>query len=271
MKPVVLFRKSLSEEGELEACSKYIKTVSSRMDIENGSYVIGRYSVLPYYGELEQDLSRVNSKLCNSYNQHRWIADIWEWASPYSLLEKFTPKTWDSLVNLPDNKQFILKGRTNSRKNLWNTHMFASDRSKVTDIAISLLQDPLICEQGIVVREFIPLKQLAVSISGAPVTNEWRTFWFVKEGVPYLLSKGFYWKKSFPSLSGEFTKNAETLVYKIAQAIAENEAATFFVLDIAQKQNSEDWILIEVNDGQMSGTCGCDEEELYSNLAKILG
>jgi len=270
-KPVVLFRRSLSEEGEFEACSRYFETKTSRMDIPKDTTVIGRYSVLPYYNELQEDLSKVNSKLINSYGQHKWIADIWEWASPGTLLEAYTPKTWNNWANLPVGKSFVLKGRTNSRKHMWKTHMFAKTNKDVSDVAIRLLEDPLISEQGVIIREYVPLKELAISISGMPVTNEWRTFWIVINSKAICVAEGFYWEKSFPDVKGCFESKGKQLAEEVAQKIAESGMANFFVLDVAQKMASDDWILIEVNDGQMSGICGCDENTLYENLVSAIG
>jgi hypothetical protein len=41
------------------------------------------------------------------------------------------------------------------------------------------------------------------------------------------------------------------------------------VLDVAEKENGE-FVLIEINDGQMSGLSCCNPEELYLNLKKQL-
>ncbi len=149
--------------------------------------------------------------------------------------------------------------------------MFAETVRDVPDVAIRLLQDPLISEQGIVVREYVPLQELSHSITGLPVTNEWRTFWIVVSSGAVCLSEGFYWQKSFPEVQGTFSQKGKDLANEIAQKIAQSGMANFFVLDVAQKKESDEWILIEVNDGQMSGLCGCDEKRLYSNLAMVIG
>ena len=90
MTPIVLFRESLAEEGELEVCSQYFSVEHYRSRITSGCCVIGRYSVLPYYNELEEDLAYNGSYLINSYEQHKWIADF-QW---YEVLKDFTPETW---------------------------------------------------------------------------------------------------------------------------------------------------------------------------------
>ena len=59
--------------------------------------------------------------------------------------------------------------------------------------------------------------------------------------------------------------------YEFAKKVGRIAAdyVNFYVLDIAQKENG-DWVLIEVNDGQMSGLSEIDPHELYSNLKKLL-
>ncbi len=81
--PVILFRYfNLETKEEQAICAKHFKTVQSRSDVENikNKIVIGRYSVLPFYKELENDLSYFNSKLINSFREHRYIADLKNWA-----------------------------------------------------------------------------------------------------------------------------------------------------------------------------------------------
>ena len=58
---------------------------------------------------------------------------------------------------------------------------------------------------------------------------------------------------------------------KFADKIAEIASyyTTFFVLDIAEKRDGG-WILIEMNDGQMSGLSMNDPDIFYKNLALAL-
>lgn len=85
MKSVILFRKNIDNEKEFEIAKKYFNVSEYRNGI-NDSYVIGRYSTLPFYKELEEDLKINNSVLANSYKQYKWIADF-EW---YNDLKQFT-------------------------------------------------------------------------------------------------------------------------------------------------------------------------------------
>ncbi len=71
MTPVILFRKDYSTEEELEVAKQYFPVVEFRSDVPANSLVIGRYSTLPYYAELEYDLWTKGSKLVNTIHQKR--------------------------------------------------------------------------------------------------------------------------------------------------------------------------------------------------------
>lgn len=262
----ILFRKSLSEELEYENCSKYFEITEYRSAAKENAIIIGRYSVLPFYNELEKELRLRNSRLINSFYQHKYIADVINWAD--TELKGLTPKTWTEWSNLPDNKSFIVKGRTNSRKSQWATHMFCESKKDVPSVAMKLLDDTLIGEQGIVVREYERLNIFGYSpINGMPISNEWRTFWLVQGNKVHLLCYGYYWS-NYP----EYAKIASIKNgLEVAERAAINlkDKANFFVLDIAEKENGE-WIVIEVNDGQMSGLSSIDSNLLYSKMLEVL-
>lgn len=229
---------------------------------------MGRYSVLPFYGELERELKLTGSKLINSHTEHCFIADVAAWACEGGALEGMTPRTWTEWLRLPEG-QYVVNGRTNSRKGQWATHMFCPTLADVPVVAGRLLGDSLISEQGVVVREYIPLRELGEGLNGLPITNEWRTFWLTTKDGPVMLARGFYWASHEEVADkAEWTTDAYVLARKAA--IAVTDYATFFVLDMAQTKDGA-WIVIEMNDGQMSGLSMVDPQELYSNLAIHLG
>jgi hypothetical protein len=177
---VVLFRKELSTEGELEDCQKAVSTYTSRCNVPAGSLVFGRYSVLPWYAELERDLAHRSSRLVNSFTQHRWIAGFWDWGGPDGVLSDLTFRSWRDWSSLPEGA-FVVKGATNSRKGEWNTRMFCATHDDVPRVAMSLYDDTLIRDQGVVIRQFVPLENLGFGLNGLPISNEWRTFWYGTE------------------------------------------------------------------------------------------
>lgn len=252
----VLFRSTKDTLEEEDVARKYFQVTNSRMDLTDCT-VIGRYSVLPYYKELEQDLLLQNSKLINSYFEHLYISTF----DYYWDVEEYTPKTWFDIKEVPNKGgPFVLKGQTNSRKFNWNTKMFALDFQRAVAIHNELSCDDLLGPQGIIIRQYEKLKTYEIGLNGLPFTNEWR-FFFYKED---LLSFGYYWTMA-EEQKWELSNAGLDFAVKIAKIIAQH--TNFFVLDIAQKEDG-DWILIEVNDGQMSGLSLNQPDTLYSKLSK---
>ena len=129
------------------------------------------------------------------------------------------------------------------------------------EIVKSLLDDCLISQQGLCVREYVELKTFEYGINNLPITNEWRFFFYGEN----LLSYGYYW--SFASNKPkEIDPRAISLAKEIA-SIVKNKI-NFFVIDVAETKDG-DWILIELNDGQMSGLSDNDPHVLYSSIGRI--
>lgn len=262
--PVILFRKGIQEEGEVETASKYFKVVTNRTLCKD-QLVIGRFSVLPFYRELEKDLQFNNCFLINTHDEHCWIADFLY----YHDLKEHTPESWtdDNFYLARWSGSYVVKGKTNSRKYQWNTHMFANNKVDAIKIASELRQDGLIGNQGIVYRKYEPLKTLGIdNICGIPYSNEWRFFYYKKKRLSY----GYYWASASNKVIHSATIDDEG--FKFANKIAEiaSEYIPFFVLDIAEKEDGG-WILIEMNDAQMSGLSMNNPDVLYQNLCNCIG
>lgn len=271
-KHCILFRKDRSTEPELAVAKKYFDVMESRVGLSNKT-IIARYSALPFYAELERDLALQGSKLLNSHWEHLYIAnfDYYEDLKDIVIGKKadgsdlhITPRSWFNLRDIPDSGSFVVKGRTNSRKQEWKSKMFAEDKKAAINIALDLQLDPLIGEQGVVIREYIPLEAKEIGINGQPFANEWRFFFYKKT----MLSYGYYWSSAdeLPSNS-ELPQAAKDIAQKAADILSDK--VNFFVVDVAKTQ-SGDWIVIEVNDGQMSGLSENDPETLYANLSKAI-
>lgn len=266
MKPVILFRKDFNFDKELEIASQYFDVFISRTAIPKDSFVIGRYSCLPYYHELVEDLSHLNSYLVNSLYEHQYIANF----DYYYDIAKFTFPTWFQLSDVPFSKRdkpFVLKGKTNSKKFQWNTHMYAENFQKAVHLSAELMNDPFIGPQGLIVREYIPLETFEFGVNDIPMTNEWRIFFYKNKMITY----AYYWGilenlNIIEQIQPDFIQNGLPFAQQVAQEIS--EFTNFFVLDIAKTQEGK-WLLVEVNDGQQSGLNGMiNPNELYANLAK---
>lgn len=266
--PVVLFRSEFDSEGESTTAAAHFPVVGLRTRVPAGSLVIGRYSCLPYYSELAADLAESGSTLINSPRQHSYIANF----DYYEDIREYTFPTWFTLQDIPQHLRdgaFVVKGRTNSRKLQWATHMFAENFRAAVNLCSDLANDPFIGPQGLIIRQYVPLETMEVGINGTPITNEWRLF-FYKDT---LLAYGYYWaiiddlnlvEKARPNFEAEGIPLARLVAGRL------KEHANFIVVDIARKATGE-WAVVEVNDGQQSGlNYFVSAEELYRNLAVAL-
>lgn len=272
--PAVLFRSDRYSEEELQICEKYFSVVKSRMKVPKNSLVIGRYSVLPFYNELISDLLEVDSKLINTATEHYHISSF-DWYNTLINIdypEGITPRTWFDVTEaskifetLPNG--MILKGRTNSAK-VWDL-MYAKTKEDFYRIDKHLHQHEMIGPQGIVYREYIPLEIIEKSVipNSHNFVNEWRCFFYKKS----LLCFGYYWSVATDEAIKRANEQnlAEMLFTAQRAADALSEKTTFFVVDVAKTVDGR-WIVIEVNDGQMSGLSMCNPDLLYVNLAIAL-
>lgn len=247
---------------ELSAAKKHFVCTDSRMKINPGALVVGRYSLLPFYKEQERDIKFAGAELINSYQQHNYVADIKNWV--YDLKE-LTPETWDSLEKLPDDCSFVLKGATNSRKHEWASMMYAKDKAAACEVYSRLCKDGLIGYQDIYIRRYIPLKTHMIGIQDLPITHEFR--FFICYGQ--VLCGGYYWSSNVDDL--DVQPDVQDVPKDFLQEVIRRvgNKINFYVVDVAQTVEGN-WIVIELNDGTMSGTSCCDPNELYSNLRKVI-
>jgi hypothetical protein len=262
MRPVILYRGDDFEKEELNHASMHFKCTNRRPDIQKDDLVIGRYSMLPFYPEQEKDIEYVGAKLINSYNQHLYVADLKNYVND---LRELTPRTWDDLQNIPDNISFVLKGETNSRKGSWKKDMFASNKKEAIEVYNRLSNDGLIGSQKIYIREYIPLVKYLDGINGMPVTKEFR--FFIAYGK--VLCGAYYWQSYIDDISSIPNENEvpREFLEKVISRI--DNQCNFYVIDVGQTITGE-WIVIELNDGQMSGLSCNEPRILYEKLYKVI-
>lgn len=266
MNPIILYRKYEAEYGDDEiACmERYFPITSHRTDIKKDDLVIGRYSVLPFYKEQEEDMLNAGASLINSYAQHRYIADMGNW---YNDLDGITPQSWPGYAFLPFYEQgpFVVKGETNSRRQKWFTHMFAADRTKLIQVVANLSDDPLLQNQTLWVRKFEEFKSYGEQVNGLPISDEYR--FFVCDG--HILSGGFYWSSCIEDIGA--TPDVKSVPRDFLNAVIGHigNKARYYALDVAQKKNGE-WTVVELNDGQMSGLSENKADDVFRNLRRVL-
>ena len=221
------------------------------------------------YAALYKDLLSKNYKLINTdqeYQNCHYLPDSLKY------IEHRTPKTiYEKLENeesinilLEKSKIFgqkpvILKDYVKSEKHNWETACFVKDVSNTEDLRqtinnlISFRGEYL--NEGIVIREFITLNHLTIhSKSGMPLTEEYRLFFCHKK----LVGIYDYWEEGDYKLA----KPDTTVFEEIAKQIDSN----FFSMDIARQESGE-WIIIELGDGQVAGLPDkTDRYEFYKQL-----
>lgn len=250
-------------QGEIDAMGRHFRCTDSRMDIPAGSLVIPRYSALPFYEELERDVLKAGARLINTFHQHRYVADLQNW---YDDLRDFTPQTWFRLCDVPkDAGPFVLKGETNSRKFMWDTHMYAQTWDDMVRVSCNLADDTMIGQQMIYARKYVPLKTYFRSFHNLPVTKEFRFF----AAFGKVLCGAFYWSNCVEDI-GEIPSVDEVpkdFLQKVLDIVGDR--INFVVVDVAQAENG-DWLVIELNDGSQSGLSENDPDILYSELKKVI-
>lgn len=259
---VILYRGSDFEKEELEAASWFFNCTNRRPTIQANDLVVGRYSLWPFYADQAQDINYVGAKLINDYNQHLYVADLGNYVLD---LGRLTPRTWRNLEDLPEKGPFVLKGETNSRKGSWKKHMFASSKQEAIEVYNRLMDDSLISQQKIYIRQYLPLYKYLDGVNGMPVTKEFR--FFVAFGK--VLCGGFYWQNYIDDI-GHTPSHLEVPQEFLTQVIeAVGNQCNFYTIDVGQTQSGE-WIVIELNDGQQAGLSCNDPFKLYQNLSSAL-
>lgn len=267
-RPIILYRHDPAiDDSELAAMHRNFPTITSRLDIKADDLVIGRLSVLPFYKELERDVLRLKARMINSYHQHRYIADVGAWYPDLVELTAptFTSDEMSSLKDSDDYDGFVLKGETNSRKFLWNSHMYAPTAKELVSVYLNLANDALIGSQQIYVRRKLRLKTFFATENGLPITNEYRVFVARRQ----VLSIGFYWSSYVDQIpEASRVPPPSDFLHAIIEAVG--DAAPAYVVDVALLDDGVTWKVIELNDLQMSGISENDPDVLYKSLADVL-
>ena len=266
MIPRILFRVDSTNTQELEIARQYFPVSLIRSEIPANSLVVGRYSCLPYYDELEKDLASNGSRLINTFRQHLYIST----AAYINDLEGLTPRTWTDYTFSTADCQgpFVIKGCTNSKKWDWDNLMYCHDKRDASIKASRLIQDGLLTQQHILYREYIPLEKVEDEplVGGIWPVNEWRLFCYHNT----ILSYGYYWSVIEQEKIASLHLSDEGLAFGQMIADKMGPKLPFYVIDIAEKEDGG-WIVIELNSGCMSGLSENDPHKLYKNLRWMLG
>lgn len=156
----------------------------------------------------------------------------------------------------------------NSKKLQWDTHMFAPNKQAATQVMLRLFDDGFLQGQTIICREYVPLKTFMTGPRGIPVTNEYRVFVLNDR----LLCSGYYWAPYVADLEdlgvrlpSRMPRQAYYLVDNVIRTL--RGRTPFYVVDVAETTSGE-WLVVELNDGQMAGLAEIDPETFYDELLR---
>lgn len=259
---VILYRGNEFEKEELEQASWFFTCTTRRPDLKKDDVVVGRYSLWPFYADQAKDIDYVGAKLINSYQQHIYIADLGNYIVD---LERLTPRTWHNIQDIPEKGPFVLKGETNSRKSNWKRDMFANNKKEAIEIHNRLVDDSMIGQQKIYIRQYVPLVKYMDGVNGMPVTKEFR--FFVAYGK--VLCGGYYWQNYIDDLAVK--PDPKEVPQEFLQDVIDRVGvqSNFYTIDVGQALTGE-WIVIELNEGQAAGLSCNDPFLLYENLSKAI-
>jgi hypothetical protein len=262
---VILYREASTSAEELAAASRHFPCVKSRLDLRSGDTVISRYGALPFYKEQAEDIDRLGAHLINSLTAHRYVSDLYQWYRDVG--PDLTPRTWAGLDEFEDapEGEYVVKGATYSRKHDWATHMYAPNREAVRTLFSTLQRDPLVGQDRIYIREYVPLRSHGEMPSGLPVSHEFR--FIILDGV--IVAGGFYWSEHLDRIG--YTPQPSEVPQDFLRAVIDRVGLKchLWSLDVAQKRDGS-WAAIDLGDAQMAGTCTIDVEDLYARLARTL-
>lgn len=262
--PQILFRELPNNTDELEYLNakwvkdKSIRWTTGRNKLHAGQLVVARYCSIPYTNEIINDLRHFGCRMINNHSQIKFASDIGEW---YPFLKDYTPKTYmqGEWSDIRDNGKYFVRAASGSRKWLWNTHAYAESKSDAIRIASRLMDDSYLGSEMIYIREYVPLVNVGELANGLKESVEYRFFYLGNK----LICCGNYWDNE--NLSKNPPNDMIDYANKVADLIHREERCNFYSLDIAEV-GSGGYILIEINEGQMSGLCGIAPNDFYENL-----
>ena len=228
---------------------------------------VARMGAATDYDRRYDDLRAQGIELVHSPPEYRRTSLLPEW---YPLIQDLTPRSawWldrpPSLAEITDRFRWpvFVKGVRQTSRHQRSLSILEGPAD--FERAMELWQaDPILWWQGVVVREYVPLRAVGVNSNVAiPQSFEFRTFWWKKRCV----GAGRYWTAA----DYRMTAAEEREALAVAGEAARRVDVTFPVIDIAQSADGR-WVVIEFNDGQDSGHAGVAPMPLWRRVLQIEG
>ncbi|MCE9530545.1 MAG: ATP-grasp domain-containing protein [Planctomycetes bacterium] len=226
---------------------------------------VARLGAFPSYESVYDALRTEGTTLVHSPEEYRRATELPCW---YPLIEDLTPAShW--FPSFPDLEEvtsrlswpIFMKGTRQTSRHRRELSIIDGPE-QFRRILDTYATDPILRSQGVVCRQFVPLRLVEESDPNRlPSAFEFRTFWWKGS----LVGCGRYWWE------GKFyrmTQDEERACLAIAQETARRVRVPFLVVDVAQAADGK-WIVIECNDGQESGLGGVSPVALWQKIIDI--
>lgn len=265
----LLFNLEELVQGQVEKAIRKIKPVEEPVWGIYRGWMLTPKQYQSVYEQLWQKNFRLRTSPTEYQNCH-YLPDSLAYINnhtPQTVYESFSHEgAMDRLLTKADvflNKPVLVKDYVKSEKHDWETACYvpdASDKKRLQQTLETLLGlRGKYLNEGLVIREFVPLNALAThSKSGMPLSEEYRLF-FVHQRLMVVYP---YWEE------GEYqTVSLETDVF---ENLAKQVKSPFFSMDIARKTDGT-FTVVELGDGQVSGLPEqADIVPFYQRLRNVL-
>jgi len=207
-----------------------------------------------------------NAQLINTPEQHALATELDKF---YPLISDLTPKSImiESSNQLEHHMKELrfpvfVKGVAKSNKDKGWKAVTASNADELESILQETFENSYRTRGKVIIRELVKLKTVATDPKGFPIGREYRAFVYQQE----ILEMGFYWDdyNDTYSLSKDDKHNIRHLVQETTRRID----VPFMSVDVAQLETDE-WIVIEIGDGQFSGLSQISPIKLWKQLSQI--
>ena len=228
--------------------------------------VLLRIGAIRSYKEIASLLGKQGCNLLFTEQEHDRASQLENW---YPLLIPYTPfsivySQFPSLEMVLQDFEFPIFVKGNRQTNRHNKKQsIIRNADMFQTLANDWNKDTYLHWQKVVVREYIPLEVIDDSSypDMIPFSYEFRIFFWKQQIVGY----GKYWCLGRDYVLLEEEKEQ---AFGIAEKAARRVNVPFLTVDIAKTHRNE-WIVIEVNDGQESGYAGVNPVTLWENILNV--
>lgn len=235
-----------------------------RSDVERPGFWLGFLPSAEQYREVYDAAARRGVRLLNTPDEHLDGLEFDRFAARLGALTPESEVVTDlgaceavaARLGLPA----FVKGAVRSAKRAGWAACVAESPGALRELCAAALADPKSRGRA-VVRRLAPLRHVTRTESGFPRGREYRVLTYRGE----VLSLGYYWPGDDPL--APLSAPEEGAVCELAGEAARRVGVPLLAVDIGQRADTNEWIVIEVGDAQFAGFSHAPREAFFRALA----